>query len=61
MCHKGERTYPLHITDLLTRYKTEVYARDLNSPSSAWISKPELPDARMWHGCVEAEVDGVKG
>ena len=22
---------------------------------------PELPDARMWHGCVEAQVDGVQG
>eukprot|EP00092_Neocalanus_flemingeri_P035956 GFUD01039149.1.p1 GENE.GFUD01039149.1~~GFUD01039149.1.p1 ORF type:complete len:358 (+),score=104.04 GFUD01039149.1:162-1076(+) len=47
------------------RYRTEVYARDLTSPSfsssSPWVQMPELPDARMWHGCVTADVDGVKG
>jgi len=43
------------------RYRTEVYTKDLDSPNSDWVPMPELPDARMWHGCVVAEVDGVRG
>ena len=46
---------------LLQRYRTEVYAKDLSQPNSPWMTMPELPDARMWHGCVEAQVDGVQG
>ena len=40
------------------RYRTDVYAKDLSHPNAPWVKMPELPDARMWHGCVAAEVDG---
>ena len=39
----------------------ERYRTDLDSPNSDLVTMPELPDSRMWHDCVVAEVDGVRG
>ena len=30
------------------RYRVEVLARDLDSPTAAWVRMPDLLDARMW-------------
>ena len=67
MYHKGALVlYFIHIVQIKVvvvsiRYRTEVYTKDLDSPNSDWVTMPELPDSRMWHGCVVAEVDGVRG
>ena len=51
----------IKVVAVSVRYRTEVYTKDLDSPNSDWVPMPELPDSRMWHGCVVAEVDGVRG
>ena len=30
------------------RYRVEVLARELDSPTAAWVRMPDLLDARMW-------------
>ena len=43
------------------RYRKTVHARDLDNPGRGWVKMPDLPDARMWQGCVVTQVSDQRG
>ena len=46
---------------LMSRYRTAVYARDIDRPDSDWVKMPDLLDARMWQGCVFTQISDQRG
>jgi len=58
---RKRRLWAIGGSNVPQRYKTEVFALDLDNPGAEWQKMPELSDARMWHGCVATDVDGVRG
>ena len=43
------------------RSKVEVFAKNLDDVDSSWIKMPDLPDKRMWPGCVVTSVGEQQG